>query len=89
METAAGSGRRTAGTAAGDVGLGATLERRQAADSLWLGQGRQRGPVALVASGAVEVLGDADAGVGVLCRGVWKEELVLLVSAREARSRGR
>ena len=33
-------------------------------------------------------LGDVDAGVGVLGHGVWKEELVLLVSAREARSRG-
>ena len=75
------------------MGLGATLERRQAADSLWLGQGRQRGPVALVASGAVEVLGDADAGVGALSHGVWKEQFGVASSqadgrARAGRSRG-
>ena len=44
--------------------------------------------VDVLLDGWIEGLGDVDAGVGVLGHGVWKEELELLVSAREARSRG-
>ena len=41
--------------------------------------GRERMVVELL---LVEGVGDADAGFGILGRGVWKEELMLLVAAR-------